>query len=146
MPVTQLLLTNKIKLVSQHTPEIHASHNPLVKTSTQLAYNYHPITYRFSLFFLYSTPQPPSLEPGEENNRGVRGGGRGRNVGRRGNRANQRASRPRRVDNMTRFMDLLDHYPPEISTFLQGQIHRCLIYNGDSEEFWLALRDVLLEN
>ncbi|KAK3778093.1 hypothetical protein RRG08_050340 [Elysia crispata] len=79
--------------------------------------------------------QPSSLDADGENNTVVRNQRiRERSLGRR-----------RETDDFSRFKDLLSHFPPEISVFLQGQIHRCLVYTGDTEHFWMSLRDVILE-
>ncbi|KAK3779936.1 hypothetical protein RRG08_054189 [Elysia crispata] len=51
----------------------------------------------------------------------------------------------REIDDSTRFTNLLTHFPPEISVFLQGQSHRCLVYSGDSEHFWMTLKNVVME-
>ncbi|RUS78709.1 hypothetical protein EGW08_013530 [Elysia chlorotica] len=51
--------------------------------------------------------------------------------------------RARRVDDFTRFMQLLRDFPPEISAFLKGQVHRCLVYTGDTASFWEHLKTVI---
>ncbi|GFS24636.1 Toll-like receptor 13 [Elysia marginata] len=66
----------------------------------------------------------------------------------RGNTALTRKGNHRRAQqfqNFPRFMDLVSHFPPEISVFLQGQVHRCLVYTGDRELFWSQLRETILE-
>ncbi|KAK3794566.1 hypothetical protein RRG08_003715 [Elysia crispata] len=70
---------------------------------------------------------------------------------RNGRKPNQRYSSDRmgRITNYsdsTRFVHLLRDFPPEISTFLRGQIHRCLVYTGDTSHFWQHLKDVIKEN
>ena len=47
--------------------------------------------------------------------------------------------------NYVRFMALLRDFPPEICTFLKGQMHRCLVYPGDTDDFWQQLKAVIME-
>ena len=42
------------------------------------------------------------------------------------------------------FERLLRDFPPEISMFLHGQMHRCLVYPGDRDDFWRLLRNVIM--
>ncbi|GFS03239.1 Toll-like receptor 4 [Elysia marginata] len=56
-----------------------------------------------------------------------------------------RRNRTRDLDDLTRFQHMLTNFPPEISTFLRGQIHRCLVYVGDTDDFWQHLKSVILD-
>ncbi|KAK3729787.1 hypothetical protein RRG08_022100 [Elysia crispata] len=77
--------------------------------------------------------QPPCKKLGTKNNHHSR---RKQQMVRRGTRE---------IDDFTRFMDLLTYFPPEISVFLRGQIHRCLVYSGDDEHFWMTLKNAVME-
>ncbi|GFR60087.1 Toll-like receptor 4 [Elysia marginata] len=55
-----------------------------------------------------------------------------------------RQARRRFVNNETP-ANLINCFPPEIAAYLRGQAHRCLIYDGDSEQFWSSLREALLD-
>ena len=46
--------------------------------------------------------------------------------------------------NLRKYRQLLRKFPPEISAFLEGQAHRCLVYPGDQEDFWRLLRKIIL--
>ncbi|GFS27673.1 hypothetical protein ElyMa_005292800 [Elysia marginata] len=62
-----------------------------------------------------------------------------------GRRHATRRNRARDMDDFTRFEDMLRHFPVEISTFLENQIHRCLVYIGDTDSFWRQLKKVILD-
>ncbi|RUS70966.1 hypothetical protein EGW08_021276 [Elysia chlorotica] len=42
-----------------------------------------------------------------------------------------------------RFVNMMRDFPPEIATFLRGQIHRCLVYTRDTPHFWQQVKDVI---
>ena len=57
----------------------------------------------------------------------------------------RRARNRRIVDDFRMFSQLTRDFPPEISAFLQGQIHRVLVYTRDDDYFWQHLKHVICD-